>query len=236
MILTNIHNVCFLEYSYTVFLNISNYLPHLELRNRFIQIVVVMNFVVISNVGIKRFDCIFVSAHSFSTEPTLEGSEDFSSFKYIAPKPCLELPTLVQMGKGKNEGDLKSPCVENSKPSPTENTTVSENSVPSFSATNGGSSNDPNASASFTEIEYKGTGLDATIHNFGARSEYDDNVLLMKQLEHEQRLKNLRYEHEMKREEHTLRMDLLKEEMEFVRLRKELLKRQLDTYISVLNV
>ena len=36
----------------TVFLNISNYLSHLELRNRSIQIVV------ISNVGIKRFDCI----------------------------------------------------------------------------------------------------------------------------------------------------------------------------------
>ena len=42
----------------TVFLNISNYLSHLELRNRSIQIVVVTNIVVISNVGIKRFDCI----------------------------------------------------------------------------------------------------------------------------------------------------------------------------------
>ena len=41
----------------TVFLNISNYLPHLGLRNRSIQIVVLTNFVVISNVGIKRFDC-----------------------------------------------------------------------------------------------------------------------------------------------------------------------------------
>ena len=40
----------------TVFLSISNYLP-LELRNRSIQIVVVTHFVVISNVGIKRFDC-----------------------------------------------------------------------------------------------------------------------------------------------------------------------------------
>ena len=44
----------------TVFLNISNYLPHLELRNCSIQIVVIMNFVVISNVGIKRFDCIIL--------------------------------------------------------------------------------------------------------------------------------------------------------------------------------
>ena len=42
----------------TVFLNISNYLPHLELRNRPIQKVIVTNFVVISNVGIKRFNCI----------------------------------------------------------------------------------------------------------------------------------------------------------------------------------
>ena len=41
----------------TEFLNSSNYLPHLELRNRSAQIVVVANFVVISSVGIKRFDC-----------------------------------------------------------------------------------------------------------------------------------------------------------------------------------
>ena len=40
----------------TVFLNISNYLPHLELRNRSIQTDVITNFVVISNVGIKRFE------------------------------------------------------------------------------------------------------------------------------------------------------------------------------------
>ena len=43
----------------TVFLNISNYLPHLELRNRSTQIVVVTNFVVISNIGIKRFNSMF---------------------------------------------------------------------------------------------------------------------------------------------------------------------------------
>ena len=41
----------------TVFLNISNYLPHLELRNHSIQIVVVTNFVFISNINIKKFDC-----------------------------------------------------------------------------------------------------------------------------------------------------------------------------------
>ena len=40
-----------------VFLNISNYLPHLELRNRSIQIVVVTNFFVISSVGIKTVSC-----------------------------------------------------------------------------------------------------------------------------------------------------------------------------------
>ena len=42
----------------TIFLNIFNYLPHLELRNRSIQIVVIVNSVIESNVGIKRFDCI----------------------------------------------------------------------------------------------------------------------------------------------------------------------------------
>ena len=43
----------------TIFLNISNYLPHLELRNPSIQIVVIKNFIIISDVGIKSFDCIF---------------------------------------------------------------------------------------------------------------------------------------------------------------------------------
>ena len=47
----------------TAFLNISNYLLHLELRNRSIPIVVVTNFVVISSVGIKRFHCIFISSN-----------------------------------------------------------------------------------------------------------------------------------------------------------------------------
>ena len=41
----------------TIFLNIPNYLPHLELRNRSILIVLITNFVVISNVSIKRVDC-----------------------------------------------------------------------------------------------------------------------------------------------------------------------------------
>ena len=43
----------------TVFLNIPNCLPHLELRNLSIKIFIVTNFVVISSVGIKRFDSIF---------------------------------------------------------------------------------------------------------------------------------------------------------------------------------
>ena len=48
----------FLRVLNTVFLNISNYLSHLELRNRSIQLVVISNFAVISNVGIKKFNCI----------------------------------------------------------------------------------------------------------------------------------------------------------------------------------
>ena len=46
----------FLGVSNTVFLNISNYLPHLEQRNHSIKIVFITNFAVVSNVGIKRFD------------------------------------------------------------------------------------------------------------------------------------------------------------------------------------
>ena len=38
----------------TVFLNIYNHLSHLERRIGSIQIVIVMSFVVISNVGMKR--------------------------------------------------------------------------------------------------------------------------------------------------------------------------------------
>ena len=40
VILTNIHNICLLGVLNTVFLNIANYLLHLELRNHSIQIVV----------------------------------------------------------------------------------------------------------------------------------------------------------------------------------------------------
>ena len=55
-ILTNIHNMHFLEYY-----SILEYLPYLELRNRSIQIVVITNFVAILNIAIKRFDCIKLS-------------------------------------------------------------------------------------------------------------------------------------------------------------------------------
>ena len=47
----------FLRVLNTVFLNKSNYMPHLELRNRSIQFVIITNFVVIWNVSIMRFDC-----------------------------------------------------------------------------------------------------------------------------------------------------------------------------------
>ena len=57
-----------------VFLNISNYLPHLELKNRSIQIMVITNFVNISNVGIKRFDCtnVHFSIKTCGTMPVIE--------------------------------------------------------------------------------------------------------------------------------------------------------------------
>ena len=45
----------------TIILNISNCLPQFELRNCSILIVVITNFVVISNVSIKRADCLRLS-------------------------------------------------------------------------------------------------------------------------------------------------------------------------------
>ena len=44
----------------TIFLNISYFLPHLELRNCSILTAVIMNVVVTSNVSIKRADCIII--------------------------------------------------------------------------------------------------------------------------------------------------------------------------------
>ena len=47
----------FSEILNTILSNFSNNPFHLELRNRYIQIVVITSFVVISNVGIKRIHC-----------------------------------------------------------------------------------------------------------------------------------------------------------------------------------
>ena len=44
----------------TMFLNISNFLPHLELRNYSIQIVIIMNFVIVSNVGIRGLTVVYL--------------------------------------------------------------------------------------------------------------------------------------------------------------------------------
>ena len=52
----------------TLFLNISNYLPYLELRNHSIQIVVITNFDVIFKAGIKGFDC--TSSHTKNIQRT----------------------------------------------------------------------------------------------------------------------------------------------------------------------
>ena len=46
-----------MEFHCTLFFNNSNYLLYFEQMNHSIQIVVITNFVVISNVGIKRIDC-----------------------------------------------------------------------------------------------------------------------------------------------------------------------------------
>ena len=72
----------------TVFLNISNYLPHLEPGNRSIQIVVITNFVVISNVGIKRFDCTMVFDLSMP-----QASEKTLCFR--STSVCLNILTYV---------------------------------------------------------------------------------------------------------------------------------------------
>ena len=44
-----------------IFLNISNYLSHLELKICCFQIVIIMIFIFILNVGIKRIDCTMKS-------------------------------------------------------------------------------------------------------------------------------------------------------------------------------
>ena len=59
-ILTNIHRY-FLGILITTFLNISNNPSHLVLRIREIQIVALTRFVLISDVGMKRVECIFTT-------------------------------------------------------------------------------------------------------------------------------------------------------------------------------
>ena len=67
----------------TVFLNtrISNYLPHLELRSRSNQIVVETNFVVISNVGIKRFNYMCETKPDYPDSPNYRASA-ITTFTY----------------------------------------------------------------------------------------------------------------------------------------------------------
>ena len=62
----------FLGVLITVLLNISNYLPHPELRDHSIQIVVV-----ILTVSIKRFDCVLQSCMSIVIYLNLNGKKIF---------------------------------------------------------------------------------------------------------------------------------------------------------------
>ena len=187
-----------------------------------------------------------LSGNSISNDSQQKESEVFKSFRKIAPKPSLELPTLVQMGHGDNQREQLTTQAEHDKISVSETSFVKNevNSSSRIRNDNLGIGDLPETSA--IEDEYKQNGFAASnsisSHELQyepdplrARSEYEDNLLMMKQVEHEQKLKNLRYERELKREEHNLRVDLLKEEMELVRLRKELLKRQLDSYINSIS-
>ena len=75
----------------TAFLNISNYLPHLEVRNRSIQIVVVTNFFVISNVVIKGFAC---NTSSDITSNTTRSSSSRLVAKIIVVQSTLFIATF----------------------------------------------------------------------------------------------------------------------------------------------
>ena len=57
-ILTNIQNICCLKFFMQYSCIISHLLSPLQRMFRDIQIVIITNFVVVSNVGIKRVDCI----------------------------------------------------------------------------------------------------------------------------------------------------------------------------------
>ena len=74
----------FLQVLNIIFFNISNYLPHLELRNRSIQNVVITIFVVISNVGIRRFDCIYAKSdqNTLINTPVIDGKRNANGKTY----------------------------------------------------------------------------------------------------------------------------------------------------------
>ena len=179
------------------------------------------------------------SDHSFSTE---SGGVKFETTSE-ASESC---PTAVVPDSQENNGChryLQSAVNESGRPG----STVKENSSNLVSVSHG-ARNFAAASAlvdingSVKKNDYERNSSESLeksegviFDNDGTRSEYEDNILLMKQSEHEQRMKNLKLEREMKQEEHVLRMDVLKEEMELVRLRKEALKRQLESYINVIN-
>ena len=84
----------------TVFLNISNYLPHLELWNRSIQIVVVMNFAIILNVSIKRFDCIVKTTFQL-IQWLASAQNEYSKFRF---KPKCTQDTPVSFGHSECNG------------------------------------------------------------------------------------------------------------------------------------
>ena len=66
----------------TVFLNIYNYLPYLELKDCSIQSVIKTNFVVILDVGIMRFD----STRNYATTCTM--AHNSLHIKAVSSEPC----------------------------------------------------------------------------------------------------------------------------------------------------
>ena len=168
--------------------------------------------------------------HLFSTDSCVVKSE----MLIATPQSCL--PTLVHVGQGNHDRDLQSPITESGKPSSTAGEDSSSRLFAAKRCASAGSSPGMRSGCERNGFDSMGTSEHRVMFdNGGARSEYEDNMLLMKQAEHEQRMKNLKLEREMKQEEHVLRLDVLKEETELVRLRKELLKRQLESYINVVN-
>ena len=177
-----------------------------------------------------------------STEST-EKSEAFDSFTKIAPKPR-ELPTLVHMGPGNHGSTDLCSTAHHSDTNSSKHTTVRELNIPQISSDRSDKiRNDTLSETSAMGGDYTndmlklnaGQEMQFEHDHFIMKNGYEEHVLMMKETEHEQKMKNLRFEREHKEEEHALRMELLKEERELVRMRKELLKRQLESYISTFN-